>query len=208
MAGDAVFAIVIDGLLVKVTVAVSSSVTVAPAGDVPAAVAVLTIDPASTSAWVTVYVAAHVVDAPGASVAAGHVIADRPGSGSVTPTALNVTLPVFVTTNEYVTTLPTPGTGVADLASAIDGVSTTVTAADAVSVTSTPPGEVPVTVAVFAIEPASRSACVTVYVAVQVVRAPGASVVTGQVIADRPGSGSATTIGSSVTLPVFSSPKV
>ena len=40
----------------------------------------------------------------------------------------------------------------------------------------------PDAVAVFVIEPASMSACVTVYVPVQVVEAPGASVVTGQVI--------------------------
>ena len=37
-------------------------------------------------------------------------------------------------------------------------------------------------VAVLVIEPASMSACVTVYVPVHVVEAPGASVVTGQVI--------------------------
>ena len=38
---------------------------------------------------------------------------------------------------------------------------------------------------------------------VQVVEAAGASVETGQLIADRPGMGSDTTTGFSVTLPVF-----
>ena len=38
------------------------------------------------------------VDAPGARVVTGQVIADRPGIGSVTVTALRVTLPVLVTT--------------------------------------------------------------------------------------------------------------
>ena len=42
----------------------------------------------------------HVVDAPGANDATGHVTADRPGNGSDTATDDNVTLPVFVTTNE------------------------------------------------------------------------------------------------------------
>ena len=50
------------------------------------------------TANVTVYVAVHVVVAAGFSVACGHDTADKPGSGSVTPTLVNVTLPVFVTT--------------------------------------------------------------------------------------------------------------
>ena len=90
----------IAGLRAIGTVAVSVSVTVGPAGEVPVAVAVFTIDPASTSACVTVYVAVHVVDAVGARVEAGQVTADRLGSGSLTATALSVTLPVFVTANE------------------------------------------------------------------------------------------------------------
>ena len=41
-----------------------------------------------------------VVDAAGANVATGQVTAVRPGSGSVTATTVNVTFPVFLTTNE------------------------------------------------------------------------------------------------------------
>ena len=63
------------------------------------AVAVLAIVPASTSAWVTVYEAVQVVDAPGARVAAAQVTADRPGNGSATPTDVSVTLPALVTMN-------------------------------------------------------------------------------------------------------------
>ena len=52
------------------------------------------------SATVTVYVAVHVIGIVGANVDCGHETEDKPGSGSVTPTACSVTLPVFVTTNE------------------------------------------------------------------------------------------------------------
>jgi hypothetical protein len=55
------------------------------------------------SANVTVYDAVQVVDAAGANVDTGHDTADKPGNGSETPTAVKVTLPVFVTTNEYAT---------------------------------------------------------------------------------------------------------
>ena len=44
-----------------------------------------------------------VVDTEGASVDTGHDTTDKPGSGSVTPTAASVTLPLFVTKNEYAT---------------------------------------------------------------------------------------------------------
>ena len=46
----------------------SVAVTSVPSGSVPVTVAVLATAPASTSAWVSVYVAVHVVDSPGASV--------------------------------------------------------------------------------------------------------------------------------------------
>ena len=46
---------------------------------------------------VTARDAVHVVDPPGANDDTGHEIADRPGSGSVTPTEVRVTLPVLVT---------------------------------------------------------------------------------------------------------------
>jgi hypothetical protein len=88
---------------VAVTVSPSVSVTAGPDGGVPETVAVFVIEPASRSACVTAYVAVHVVDALGANVLAGQLIVLNPGNGSATPTEDNVTLPVFVTTNEYVT---------------------------------------------------------------------------------------------------------
>ena len=45
----------------------------------------------------------HVVLAPGARVVTGQVTVDRPGRASITPTDVSVTLPVFVTRNEYAT---------------------------------------------------------------------------------------------------------
>ncbi len=78
---------------------VAAAVTAAPVGGVPEAVAVLDTWPAFTSAWVTGYAAAvQVVEAPGSSVVAGQLTA--PTFGSVTPTAVRVTLPALVTTNE------------------------------------------------------------------------------------------------------------
>ena len=55
-------------------------------------------------------------------------------------------------------------------------------AVDGFDVTAGPVGGVPEAIAVSTTEPASMSACVTVYVPVHVVDAPGASVVTGHVI--------------------------
>ena len=98
--GDADLATLIDGTGDAVTVAESVSVTAGPVGGVPAAVAVFAIEPAFMSANVTVYVAVQVVEVAGANVDTGHETADKPGSGSVTPTLVNVTLPVFDTKNE------------------------------------------------------------------------------------------------------------
>ena len=85
------------------------------------------------------------------------------------------------------------------------------TCSGSLSVTSWPFGSVPVAVARFRTVPASRSACVTEYVAVHVRTSPGASV-TGasrsQSSADRPGSGSVITTSVSVTLPMFVAVKV
>ena len=61
-------------------------------------------------------------------------------------------------------------------------------------VTVVPAGEVPLAVAVLAHRPASTSACVIVYVAVQTVRAPGASVVVGQATPGSDGSATATPV--------------
>ena len=64
-----------------------------------------------------------------------------------------------------------------------------------------PSGVVPRTAAVLMIEPVSRSACVTVWVPVQMVDAPGVKVVSGQVIPVA--LGSFTTMAFMVTLPRF-----
>ena len=64
-------------------------------GCFPDAVAVLFTTPASTSAWVSTYVAEQPVEAFGASVVAEHVTDDT--LVSVTPTVVSVTLPVFLT---------------------------------------------------------------------------------------------------------------
>jgi hypothetical protein len=79
------------------TVTVELAVTLVPDGAVPVAVPVLERDPASTSAWVVVYVAVHVSDAPGARVLLGQEMAERPVMGSVTATEVRVTLPLLVT---------------------------------------------------------------------------------------------------------------
>ena len=68
---------------------------------VPVTVAVLLMAPVSTSAWVVVYVAVHVIFAPGASELPSvgvQVPITRPVSGSVICTLLMVVLPVLVAT--------------------------------------------------------------------------------------------------------------
>ncbi|MFF3443368.1 hypothetical protein [Streptosporangium sp. NPDC002721] len=100
--GEAVFNSVRSGAAVMVTVAVDGAdVTAGPVGGVPEAVAVFTITPASTSAWVTVYVLVHVVEACGASVVTGQVATggapDPENAVSVTPKPVNVALPLLTT---------------------------------------------------------------------------------------------------------------
>ncbi|MFF3443337.1 hypothetical protein [Streptosporangium sp. NPDC002721] len=100
--GDAVFSNARPGAAVMVTVAVDAAdVTAGPVGGVPEATAVFTIEPASMSACVVTYVLVHVVDACGASVVTGHVIADGvpvpENDVSTTLTPVNVVLPVLVT---------------------------------------------------------------------------------------------------------------
>jgi len=107
----------------------------------------------------------HVVDTVGANDDTGHDTADKPGSGSTTPTEVSVTLPVFVTKNEYATDWPAAVTvvGNADFTTSIAGERVAVTVVEPVSVTGDPPpGGVPEAVAVFAIEPAFMFASVTV----------------------------------------------
>ena len=64
------------------------------------AVAVFRTEPVFMSASVMVYDAVQGIEPEGANVDTGHETADNPGNGSETPTAVNVTLPVLVTTNE------------------------------------------------------------------------------------------------------------
>jgi hypothetical protein len=173
-----------------VTTAVAGGeVTTGPDGGVPDTVAVFLTCPAFTSACVTVYVAVHVVDAPGANVVTGH---ETTGGGpartnviSLTVSPVRVTLPVLVTRKLYVTCSPAAPTevGDTDLTSVSAGPAPMVTTAVAGGeVTAGPDGGVPDTVAVFVTSPAFTSACVTVYVAVHVVDPSGANVVTGHEI--------------------------
>jgi hypothetical protein len=213
------FTTVNDGLGVVVTVALDGAeFATGPVGGVPCATAVSVIDPLLKSACVLVYVAVQVVVAFGASVVTGQKIglSDAPTDGavwvSVTFTVLNVTLPVFVTRNEYATVAPTVDTvvGLADFTTVIAGLCAAVTVAvEGVEAIPAPVGGVPIAVAESASDPLSRSAWVTVYVAVHVVAAAGASVVARQVIGDKPVASdgadwvSATVTPVSVTLPVF-----
>ena len=188
-----------------------ADVTAGPEGGVPVAVAVLLIDPASTSDWVTVRVAVHVVEAPGANVVDGHDTLDNPANGSVMLTAVRVTLPVFVTANENVCTSPddapvgaVSGVITTDFASAIVFVwAIAVDDDDAAEVTTGPEGGVALAVAVLVTTPEFTSVCVIVRVAVHVVDAPGISVVDGQLMLDKPANGSAMLTAVRVTLPVF-----
>ena len=78
-AGLLVEAISVAVRVVGVVVVSVAEVTAGPVGGVPVAVAVLLTEPAFTSAWVIVYVAVQVVDAPGASVVGR--AGDRPDLG-------------------------------------------------------------------------------------------------------------------------------
>jgi hypothetical protein len=156
-----------------VTVEGSESTGV-PVGGVPVAVAMFVMEPASTSACVTVYVAVQVICIVGMSNAApaGQVTGDMVpipvNEFSLTATLLRVTLPVLVTTNEYVISRPTvneaASEGDADFTSVNAGAGAAVTVAvdgpESVGVVA--PGAVPCATAVFVTEPASISACVTV----------------------------------------------
>ena len=186
-------------------------VTAGPEGGVPDAVAVLAIAPAFTSVWVIVRVAEQVVNAPGVNVVDGQLMADRPGSGSVMLTEVRVTLPVLVTAKENVCVSPSdaPEGAVSvvietDFNNVIVLVWVIGVAVDELlDVTAGPVGGVPDADAVLMIDPAFTSAWVIVRVAVHVVDDPGASVVDGQMIADRPDSGSVMVTDVNVTLPVF-----
>ena len=123
--------------------------TGSPTGGVPSAVAELTTCPASTSDWRSVYEAVHVVCSPGASVETGQETV--PSSGSLTPTEVSVTLPVFVTTNEYGRVEPTtrPVGAAACLSSERLGRAAIVVSVVSVALTASPDGGFAETVARF-----------------------------------------------------------
>jgi hypothetical protein len=188
---------------------------VTPGGGVAVAVAVFAIDPASMSACVTAYVAVQSTLAAGANGPGGHVATGTPplpeNTVSSIAIAVSVTLPVLVTWNVYVTTSPAAVTvaGLADLATVKAAVRVTSTVADEGGDTGgvSPGGGVAVAVAVFAIDPASISAWVTAYVAVQSTPAAGANGPGGHVATGTPpvpeNTVSSIAIAVSVTLPVF-----
>ena len=174
-----------------------------PDGGVATTDAVLTTEPLSRSACVTVWLPVHVVDAPGANVVTGQVTPVV--LASVTLTAVTVTLPVLVTRNEYGINWPIAVTlaRVVDLAIVSVGAWTagTVTVFDDTGLIGVPEGGVAVTEAVLITLPASRSACVTVCDPVHVVDAPGRRVVAGHEMPVAFGSDTLTDV--TVTLPVL-----
>ena len=201
VAEPAVLTTVMLGVEATGVVMLSPSVTAAPFGGFADAVAELSTCPRSTSACVSGYIAVHVTEAPGATSSAGH--ATVPTLASLTLTACSVTLPVLVTRNVYgiVEVAVLPLAEPADFTSVRLGDAVIVESAVSVALTAAPSGGVPDAVAVLVTCPASTSACVAVYVAVQVVRSPGASCETGQVTEVT--WGSLTLTAWSVTLPVF-----
>ena len=121
---------------------------------------------------------AELVQAPAGTVTATHVNPVTAPAGatcvSTGATDVNVWLPVFVTVNVSVMTSPTALTltGLADftVVNEFAGVTGTLTGGDGGLITggSVGFGGVPVDVAESFTDPASRSACVTAYVAVKV----------------------------------------
>lgn len=186
-----------------VTVLDVSGAVGGPTGGVPTTDAVLTIAPASRSAWVTMCAPEHVVVCAGMRVVVAHVIA--PASGSETVTDVIVRLPLFETANVNGMLAPAVEYDVVELVlvmlSAAAATAGTVTWFELVGPTAPDPGSVAETVAVLTTEPLFRSASVTVCEPVQVVDCPGASVVARH---DTPDVlGSVTLIDDSVTLPVL-----
>ena len=122
---------------------------------------------------------------------------------SVTDTFFSDTFPVFVTTNRYEIVEPavTPDGAPACLSNVMPGEDVIVEVAVSVEVTGGPDGGTADSVAVLTTCPASTSAWVSVYVAVQVVCSPGASVVVGQ--NTEPTMRSVTLSRCIVTLPVL-----
>ena len=119
---------------------------------------------------------APLVQTPAGTVTATHVNPVTAPAGatcvSTGATVVRVWLPVFVTVNVSVMTSPTALTltGLADftVVNEFVGVTGTATGFDGGLITGGPVGGVPVDVAESFTDPASRSACVTAYVAVKV----------------------------------------
>jgi hypothetical protein len=194
------------GLAATIVVTVSDDITGVPVGGFPVTVAVFTTWPASTSAWVSVYVAVQVVLAPGISVATGQETVKT--FGSATAMLVSVTLPVFETWNVYPIVEPAmaPDGDPACLSIVMAGLDVTGASIESLAVNAGPLGGVAVTVAELATWPASMSVCSSVYEAVQVVLAPGANEVTGQLTV--PTLASAIAIAVRVTLPVLATANV
>ena len=97
---DDVPAVLVTSSRPSSVVSVDCAETLAPVGVVPDAVAVFTTLPPVTSAAVAVWLAGHVIDAPGASEATGIVGEHVPTTafGSFTVTFVNGAVPVFVVT--------------------------------------------------------------------------------------------------------------
>jgi hypothetical protein len=136
----------------------SVAVTAGPLGGFAEAVATLMTWPASTSAWVSVYVAVHVFATPGAREPAGQVTV--PTFASATATFVSVTLPVFVTRNVYGTVEPAvfPDAVPAAFFSVITGERVIAVVVVPTAVTAVPVGGVPKAVAELFTTPESTSA--------------------------------------------------
>jgi hypothetical protein len=151
------------------SVAAELAVTVVPCALAPVTVPVATTEPASTSAWVSVYGAVQVVEPPGASVFVGQLtLSEGPAGGARVAAVLRpvrLTFPVLVTRNDQVTAWPAvpAEAGSTEVASATAGLWVVVTVAleglDGRGRFRTP---VPVVTAVLVMLPLSRSAWVTV----------------------------------------------
>jgi hypothetical protein len=184
-------------------------VSVAPPGAVDAACAVFVYEPASMSACVTDRVAVHTTVALGASDATGIVGVHVPSvaPGSVTVTLASDTLPVLRTVIVYVTTWPAASTddGLAVFVVDIEGVCVTGVLVTPEPVVVGPEGGVAEAFAVFGTAPASRSAWVSVCVALHEMMLPGASEATGidGVHAPNTAFGSVSDTLVKVTLPAF-----
>src|ERR1700760_4087398 len=163
----------------------------APApGGVPRTVPVVAFPPLSRSACVVVYVAVQSMLSPGASTVFGQLIPVRSGCTHATPVSVTVPVLAIVIPTASVCPAWSKLSGLTNppvIAMPFDTWAGTVADDGSDTVAVVAPGAVPCAVAEFVTAPASSSACVVVYVAVQAVVSPGASVVDGQVTADRPG---------------------